>query len=356
MDVSMKPAGALDIRMLVTDALNAPSGDNAQPWRFAIENGTLLIYKVPGADPTLYDYRERGTYLAHGALVENISICAARRGYRAGIALFPGEPDCTARISFSRADGVEDELLAHAIPARTTNRKPYHKIALRADHRAALETAIPGTDLRLVEAPTARALLAHAVSTNERLLMEERQLHDGLFGMIRWSRQAEREMPGLYVETMELPPPVRFLFRHVVRHWPLLSILNLAGFSRMIPAQTAPVYEASSAFGAIVSTGYDAADFVVSGRAFERLWLTATRVGLSLQPTTAIPYLMQRIAGGDAEMFSPKHRALIQEAYGVMEKTFNLVGSEHIVMLFRVGYGDPPTAHSWKRPPVFVDA
>ena len=335
-------------------AVNSPSGDNSQPWRFAIDpDGALLLRHTPGADATLYDFREQGSYLAHGALIENISIALGAEGYATAVELFPGGPNVVARLSFAPSAG-RDEDLAEAIPARTTNRKPYETRPLEPAHREALLNSFQhdGVKLALLEHPDEVGALARSVSANERLVMSHRGLHDGLFGMIRWSREEERERPGLYVQTMELPPPVEFMFRHVICHWPALRLLNAIGFARMVSSQTAPVYAASSAFGAIIIATEEDEVFIRAGRAFERLWLTATKLGLSIQPTTALPYLAERLKKGEGGMFSASQRALISRANETISRIAGLADPERIAMLFRVGYDGSPSAVSYKRPPI----
>ncbi|MDP1707238.1 MAG: nitroreductase, partial [bacterium] len=192
-------------------AVHAPSGDNSQPWRFRLDKGAIVLFNLPNADATLYNFRQRGSYVAHGALIENLSILAAEQGYHCDIELFPNIPDATARISFTAAAPVAVPL-AHAIEQRTTNRKPYRRVPLETEHRGALLEAVErnaGIKLRYAEGKESLALLARTVSVNERLLMENRTLHDFLFGIIRWSREEERAKPGLYLKTMELPPPVQ---------------------------------------------------------------------------------------------------------------------------------------------------
>ncbi|MDP1706989.1 MAG: hypothetical protein Q8L30_00290, partial [bacterium] len=146
------------------------------------------------------------------------------------------------------------------------------------------------------------------------------------------------------------------LFRFVLRYWNAVSFLNLFGLSRFIPTQSAPAYGASSAFGAIVVTGNTSTDFVYVGRAFQRAWLTATALGMSIQPVTAIPYLAQRVEEGEATAFTSRHQEMIREANNIISEVFRLQGTERIAMLFRIGYGDKPSATSLKVPPIMFES
>ena len=336
-------------------AVNAPSGDNAQPWKFKIDGETISIFNIPDKDGTLYNYKQRGSLVSHGAIIENINIIAKQFGLMVNIEILPGEVDCTAKIVFADGESMPQELF-EAIPLRSTNRKPYEKKLLLPEHKGMLLSSAKdaGGELRLVEDAEVMKVLSTALSLNEQLLMENRELHDFLFGMIRWTKEEEKQASGLYVKTMEFPVPVQLLLKFVVVHWKATTFLNKIGLSKAIPKQSSALYTASSAFGAICIRDISDRSFIEGGRALQRVWLTATKLGLSLQPVTALPYLMQRIESRDTRSLSHEHISLIQKAYSYIHTAFVLKGEEKIALLFRIGYGDKPTATSMKHPPLLV--
>lgn len=338
------------IEEILAAAVNAPSGDNAQPWEFVLDGALLSIYNVE-RDATIYNHRQRGSYLAHGALVENIVLRAADHGFSVEVRPFPGNGR-TAELRFI-PNAAKPDPLSRAIESRTTNRKPYRNERLSAADRTSLleSGTFFGCEIQIVESDERKALIAQAVGANEKLLFEHRGLHSFLFSMIRWS-EAESAQPGLYVMTMEFPAPLRFLLRRVFSHWTVIEILNRIGLSSFISKQSTATHAASAAFGAITISGKTDTDYFNAGRTFERLWLTATERGISLQPVTAMPYLLERVREGEADMFSESEQARIREAGEAIESGIEC-GDRHIAMLFRVGYCTPPTAHSGKLPPVF---
>jgi nitroreductase len=340
------------LKDILARAVHAPSGDNAQPWEFEINDDQVFLFHTD-ADETLYNFRNRGTYVAHGALIENISLLASRKGFGNTIELFPNKERCTARIRFT-AKETPAEPLADAIATRATNRRPYDGRPLEEKDSAALQqaTAHSTAELHLVEDRKDVDVFAKAISLNERLLMENKELHDFLFGMIRWTPQDELSRSGLFVKTMELPPPVRLLFRYVLTHWPLMNALNMMGFPRVIAMQTAGLYATSSAFGLFTISGDSDSDFVLAGRVMQRVWLTAASRGLAIQPVAGIPYLAERIRSGEGRMFSAIHCASIRAADHVLRDLSGVSSSDHIAMIFRIGYASAPTARSGKRAPV----
>ena len=246
---------------ILESAINAPSGDNAQPWQFKVESDSISIFNVPEGDPTLYNFKQRGSYVGHGALIENICITAAAAGYETTVEPFPGPEGCTARIDLKKGTLVESPL-ASAIALRSTHRKPYADVVLKDEDRAALHAAVsdPLVRLAITDKRSVRAL-GDLAATNERILFEHQPLHHFLFNMIRWSKEEEKAKPGLYIETMEFPKPLQVLMRHVFRHWRIVRALNSIGLSKFVSKQSGLNHGSCSAFGAIIITGYADTDF-----------------------------------------------------------------------------------------------
>ncbi|MBI4099355.1 nitroreductase family protein [Candidatus Parcubacteria bacterium] len=341
------------VRRILQAAVQAPSGDNSQPWQFRIDGPRVQVLNVLGGDATLYNFRERGSLVAHGAVIENIAIAAPAFGWQAQVSVLPEgqHSPCTAAISFSPTERIEHPLYPY-VAERVTNRKPYDHRPLNPQHRQAILAAAGaggGNHVRLAEEPAQILTLARAVSLNERLILENQTIHSGLFSAIRWTEADEQARPGLFIRTLELAPPQRLLFR-LFQSWSFVTRLNKVGLSAFLPTQSAKLYGASSAIGLIVMPDDSDASFLEAGRIFERLWLTATSVGVSLQPITAIAYLAQRVSAGAAQSLAPLHQQLIREADQTIRAVFQ-VPQGTIAMIFRLGYGASPSARSRKRLP-----
>ena len=342
-----------DAAAILGAAINAPSGDNAQPWRFRFEGERVFLFNKAGADSTLYNFRERGSLIGHGTLIENIVIAASAKRFSVSVRLFPraDEPLRIAELEFELARIPPDPLAAH-LQARTTNRKPYKKKSLTKEDRDALLATFADSKfhLSLAEDQSDIAALANAISLNERLILENRAIHDFLFGIIRWNDAEEKAKPGMHIKTFELPGPGKLVFR-LMKTWRGAERLAKLGFSKALPKQTAKLYVSSAAIGAIAIADDQRETFVNLGRRFERLWLTAAARGISLQPITGLPYLYMRIKAGEADALSPEHQKAIVERVEDIRRIFNVPSQATLAMLFRVGYGPPPSAHSKKEPP-----
>jgi len=341
------------IQSIIEEAVHAPSGDNSQPWRFEVRGNEIDIYNLVGRDATLFNFKNRGDFLAHGALIENIGIVAEHFGCEATVTMFPeqGRNDHTATVRLERVADKKENGLFKVIRERATNRKTYKAYTLTEEEKQNIGQmrGVGGEEIRLADGREEVSKLASIVSLNERLLLENKHIHDFLFSIIRWTDEEEKGKPGMHVKTLELAPPQRFAFRRF-KSWKFVECANKIGASKFIAKENAKVYASSSAIGAIIMKGDAPKDFMQAGRLLERMWLTLTDRGLSLQPVTAVAYLAQRIKAGDASELSVEHQELIKKADKETREILG-IGDEAIAMVFRIGKADKPSGRAFKLSP-----
>ena len=132
------------LKNIIEDGTHGISGDNSQPWKFETSGADLDIFNLPDRDNPILNVRQRGSYVAHGSLIENIVISAKQYGYSASVALFPdtGKNNLTARLIFVKTR-AEKAPLSDYIKKRATNRKPYEKRLLNPEHKKELLEAMP---------------------------------------------------------------------------------------------------------------------------------------------------------------------------------------------------------------------
>ena len=345
------------IKDILELAVWAPSGDNSQPWRFVVKGNEVNVYNLPDRDNPVLNFRQAGSYVAHGGLIENAVIAASVKGYRAIIRLFPDKSDPTfvATLVFEKAN-VAADLLWGVITTRHTNRKPYRPLPLTQEERNALLSVVPELGLEasarvgLIEDAESRKRLGAAGASVEQVILENRELHGILFKDVVWSEKEELEKhSGLYLDAMEFSPPQRALFG-LARRWSFMRVANAIGFPKFISWQDAKIYATGSALGAVIMKSSGPEDFVNAGRIMQRLWLRVTACGLWLHPITALLFAAARVRAGEASMLSAAHRELIEREYREVEQVFG-ASAETVAMMFRIGHADPPRAHSSRRAP-----
>ncbi len=336
-------------------AVTAPSGDNSQPWWFHIEGDALEVHLYPDRDNAILNYRLSGSYIAMGALIENIVILSGEHGLAPSVDLFPDSRDehLVARVTFSPTEPRADPL-SRSVPLRTTNRKPHKRSAVAGD---AVEAIVRSGDtiaegrIRVVTDTARIAAVGKASSVMERIALETPAIHRLFFESLVWDEEEEtRRGVGLPLATTELPPPIRLLFR-VIRNWKVANALNRIGLSRIAAGGNGKVYASSGAIGVVTTTGFDKNACVGSGRIFERAWLTATDRGLAFQPVTGLLFLAKRVREGKTEVFLPEHIPMIERAYAIVLDAFSIEDGEEPIMLFRLGHADPPSARTKRKAP-----
>ncbi len=345
------------IRSVLEKAIHAPSGENCQPWRFEIgADDTIHVFNIPERDSSLYSWGQRASYFAHGALLENIRIAAEGSGFKTELELLPDPRNSSyvARVRLTAAQSVlEARSLVPFILERATNRKPYTVSELSAVGEETLvneaELYAPAKIYFLKDRVSIRALSA-AASVNERVLFENKKLHDFFYDHITWTREEdERKRLGFYIKTFELPLPAERMFQ-LCKNYTYARVLRAVGLPRFIARQNASVYASCAAVGVITIPSLASEEFIRAGMLFERIWLRAARETLSIQPLAGMIYLALRIFAREASDFSLSQQKQIQEAYSTVRR---IAGNKnaYIPMMFRIGKSDPPSARALRLVP-----
>lgn len=94
------------IKKILEAAIHAPSGENNQPWKFLLKGNMIDVFNIPERDRSLYNFRQQGLFLAHGALLENIVIASSALACKVEINIFPNKrnPNHVANIILNKAE------------------------------------------------------------------------------------------------------------------------------------------------------------------------------------------------------------------------------------------------------------
>lgn len=340
------------ITKIIIAGASAPSGGNSQPWKFEVRGDEIKVIALPLKDHPVLNFRFRGTWVAHGALIENIKIAATQYGLETKIAIFPFQEDKNVTTLITLIESaLKPDLLSSAILRRTTNRKPFDRAPLTDNEKDELlrtKGELPAKVI-LKDKPEELKELGEAMSVNEAVMLENQELHKLFFKEVVWNEAEEQKKGGgLLVKTLELGKPQRFMLG-LCRHWPIMNLLNRLGMARTIAKDNGKVYGSAGAMGVIVVNDTDEV-FIDAGRAMERIWLTATNLGLSFHLITGILFFSQKFKAGETAGFSTQHIQMIEEAYKKVESVFG-VQDGVVALLFRVGHDGEPSARSLKPAP-----
>lgn len=344
---------------MIMAAVRAPSGDNKQHWRFEVGGETIKLYHT-AAEAPMFDHQHCATLFSCGAVIENMTVAAQEYGYNCAVVLFPEPSNETlvATLTFAPSSGGGHSPLFSAIDTRATNRNPHNHAPLTKDEKATLYSVASGTDLigtiKLIEDRDTMRAVAKASTTYESLIFQNRELHDALFGNIRWTKEeAERTKDGLYIRRLGLSALDQQSIG-MLKSWSILGVLQRLGIARIIGAVTAQKsvkkYLTSGAMCAVIMPTRSREAFVNAGRLGERLWLTATSLGLQAQPISGVLFLANRLLDGKTASYSETQAELLRSAVAAFKDCFDERDGE-VLFVLRIGKGAPQKVRSHRKEP-----
>lgn len=329
---------------LTQAAFQAPSGDNCQPWKMeAAENGCLQVFLDPLRDRSFFNVHQLASVIACGAAVQNVVSAAPAIGWTAHPQLMPDpvEQDFLAELSFTPGPGRPDPL-SDSVWTRCTNRRMYARRPVERFSRDMLAEAARPQRLMLLDDAARIKELSRLLYQADLIRVERRDLHEHFMSMTRFD-PANARQPGdglplknLYAGT------AGEIFLRLTRSWGAMRAANLLGLGSLVAAHSQRSMHKSPLAGLVCADSPSRMDFLKGGMALERVWLTATRLGLALQPMTAITlfWVRWRLDGPDA--FSKQHQRLLRNIWPAFEKLFPGLGDTcWPLMLFRAGYARP---------------
>ena len=343
------------LESILDDARWAPSGDNTQPWRFEVAGPRhVVVHGFDTRDHCVYDIDGHPSHIALGALVETMAIAASGHRLGTAVALRPGQPDTAPilDVKFEPADGNPSPLLA-CIRTRAVQRRSMSLKRLTPDQKLALEVSL-GPDNKVVwrETLNERFKMASLLFTSAKIRLTMPEAYEVHKSIIEWNAQfSEDRVPD---QAVGLDPMALKLMRFAMASWTRVEFLNKWLAGTVMPRLELDFVPGIACAAHFVITSARPAvsvnDFLAAGRAVQRFWLTATKLGLQLQPelTPLIFSAYVRQGRTFTQASRPQH-----EAHGVALQLRRLIGpraAELAVFMGRVGSGKPARARSLRLP------
>jgi molybdopterin/thiamine biosynthesis adenylyltransferase len=343
-------------RYLIKAGIQAPSGDNAQPWKFSIAGDTVHVYNDADCDRSFFNFRQYASLISCGAVIENMVVAARGCGVDPEISMFPTEGDDEHVASIRLAVGQERrDPLQNGIWDRHTNRTMFRRAPLLPSVVDELDRSIEvfeGARLHVVSSKEQLRLLARVVQRADRLRVAIRSLHEHFHSMVRYTeREALASRDGFPLPNLEAGF-VGDQFLKLTKPWPVMSFLNKLGFDRLFSAIAARGLQHCSAAALLTVPRVDSSDLVMGGRALERAWLTLTTLGFAVQPMTALTIFWLRSHVEGNVSYTPSQRRLLDGLWGEYSEVFPEVDFDNDaqVMLFRFGFGGPVSIRTYRKP------
>ena len=334
----------------------APSGDNTQPWRFAIEGpDRVTVYGHDTRAHCVYDLDGHPSQISLGTLLESIELAATRFGLRATVTRRTGSPDERPifDVQFRSDAKLAEDALVACIGERRVQRRPLHMRPLTASEKQDLERAVePDFQLIWFEGLRSRARMAWLNFTSAKIRLTLPEAYRVHRDVIEWkARFSERKVPDA---ALGASLPTLMLMRWAMASWERIAFLNRWLAGTVMPRVELDLIPgvACAAHCVLVARRPPSTldDYVAAGRALQRFWLTATRLGLQFQPQYT-PLIFARYARNEVS-FAESSRAL-EQAQRVRAAVERLLGGDmasRAVFAGRIGAGRPATARSMRLP------
>lgn len=355
--VSHGPLAHDELALLVRFASLAPSGGNAQPWRFVYRagDGVLEAWLVPERARTYLDFARRASHLAFGALAENLRLAAVVLGREATIAPFPdpSAPELVCAMWIGRrteAASDRDRLLAAWVTRRATNRNLGTRRAFPAALAAELSGLVADGGCTLALRTDADALEAfgrlHGESERQRIFHPV--MHRELLQEIRWTREeAERTRDGIDVATLALTP-TDFAGMTVLRRRDVVETMRALDVGEGLGQASVKAMAGASAVGLIRMQGSAPLQYLQAGAVMQRTWLLANARGFALQPMTAFVYVLARV-GAEGDDLTAAQRLAFLQTRAALHAIFPAAPGEVDAFAFRLADAGPPRAVALRR-------
>ncbi|HDZ79430.1 MAG TPA: molybdopterin biosynthesis protein MoeY [Gammaproteobacteria bacterium] len=350
------PGSATLIERILDIARWAPSGDNTQPWRFQIsDESSFVIHGYDTRDHCVYDLDGHGSQIALGALLENIAIAASEEGFRVKYTrrkdMPVTKPTYEARL-LSAPDAGIDPLLSHIIQ-RCVQRRPLSTTPLASDQKKALKASVgDGYSVIWFESFSERLQMARLMFNNAKIRLTIPEAYQVHRTNIEWNaRFSDDRVPD---QALGIDPLTLKLMRWVMANWSRVDMFNtyFAGhwFPRVELDLLPGIFCAAHFMIVAHEPLLDTDSYIDGGRAMQKFWLTATSLGLHLQPEMT-PLIFSRYVR-EGQKFTSRPDAI--ELARVLEQRLGAIVEEKnmdsIVFAGRIGQGKPPRARSRRRP------
>lgn len=266
--------------LLLTFASRAPSVHNTQPWRVVVrDDGTIEVYertelRLPAADPT-----GRGSFMALGAFVENLSDAARAMGQDAAVVAFPRDADGpVAAIRLERVHEVHhDSAVLDAIERRATNRSLFTPLAdVENVVRQLGANRSRDTSVVMVRDPGRLGRLAELIREGTRAAYQSKAFCVEHAAWLRsnWTRRRDG-IPGYAVG---IPPLLSIALPTIIRHKDVSAMRADMEYKKAC---------SSNLFAVILADEETPRGWFAAGKRLQRLLLDATRFGIESSPNAA---------------------------------------------------------------------
>lgn len=333
----------------------APSGDNTQPWSFAIiSDSHIRVYGRDTRDEILYDFEGRASHLAHGALLETIRIAATGFGLACELQIMSDKQDRAPIYDIHLLSGrpIEKSPLFDQIERRVVQRRPMKLLPLTTSQKAALSAAAgPEVHVQLFENWPARWAVAKMLWNSAEIRLTCKEAYSVHKAIIEWGAQYSKDR--IPAQAVGVDRATALLMEWAMASWERVDFLN-----RFLGGTIAPRLQLD-----LIPALFCAAhmlvrpkrkpvqidDWIQLGATWQRIWLTASAQGLHCQPEMTPVIFRWYVQSG--RNFSENSSLFVKAKKVAMhfERFADADSNDHFGVFFRIGTSVEPNSRSTRK-------
>jgi hypothetical protein len=340
-----------DLIELVRAAIQAPSGDNTQPWRFAIDeqHHRIAFYVDETRDPSPMNAGQRMARIAVGAALENLLRVAERNGWQPE--LESSAPPAAALVRLRQGAGSPrpaDETIA----ARVTNRRVYDGRPLPQEvwnDLKAQRFELEGVQVSWIEDTARIRKLGDLIGRADAVMFAEPSMRRAFLANVRFDAPPDAEVEeGLSLASLELAASDRVALSVIARmpNW----LIKAAGAPKFFAKHARKLVASAAGLCLVVAPDNAAPTDIQVGRVVERAWLALTAKNLAVQPMSSLMVLENALEFGSQNLVESLGRKQIESFKAEFRALAPEIGAGRPAFLLRFGFGPAVSGRTGRLP------
>jgi len=256
---------------IVKYASLAPSGHNSQPWKFEIKDSVIIILpdysrRLPAVDP-----EDREMFISIGCALENMVVAAGHFGYACKVEYLTENANNEAiKVTLAKTTEKRTDDLFNQIEKRQTTRNEYNRVKVAAGELNEITRFCGSEKASLCVKTDSLSInrVIQLVKSGNIVQFSDDAFMDELKFWIRFSHaEAEEKSDGLASDVMGNPSVPRWLGK-IYMNWFYSADDQNEKDEKFI--------KSSAGVALFYTAGNNKADWIETGRAYERFSLLTT--------------------------------------------------------------------------------
>ena len=345
-----------EIEQLVGCGCKAPSGGNSQPWRWVHKDHTLLMFNGLDGNSTFLGYNNISSYVAIGAAIENVCLCAQNLNFEAVYELFPDKnvPELVVAFKFFTATiKAQHNLRYNAIDIRLTNRNLGQRLPIEEDVlKALIKTAkeIEGVSLQFFSSSDELNQIGDLLGEIEKIRLLEEIGHKDFVQEVRWTKEEnDLKRDGVDLQTLDITAS-ELVGLQIAKDQKIIKLINEWDGGGAFKKLTKKSIDAAGAVGIITIQKNTKPAYINAGLALQRVWLEANIKNIAFQPVSASVFIYARLMQGNGVNISSEGCEKLWKLRPLYEKTFSISQQANEMFIFRLSKASEPAVKSLRKP------